>query len=135
MTTTATSANSATRNTSIFASREQHMAFVAAFKALAARRALTPEVLALRALALGKPLGRTFSPVVNAVKLANGHDRWHGALQALGAVPYSSYRPELAELVKHLPDGAYKTLSDAAVRVRAPQLEAEYADRAARAAK
>lgn len=132
MTTTAISAVSATRDTTIFASREQYLAFVAAFKALAARRALTPEVLALRALALGKPLGRTFSPVINPVKLANGHDRWLGALQALGAVPYSSYRPELAELVKHLPEGAYKTLSDAAVRVRAAQIEAEYAERTAK---
>lgn len=131
MTTAIASADLA-NNTSVFTSREQYFAFVAAFKALAARRALTPEVLALRALALGKPLGRTFSPTTNVVKLSNGHNRWLGALQALATVPYNRSRPELAELVALLPEDVYKALCVQASRIREPELEADYANRVAK---
>lgn len=127
-TTVTTSATLANRNT-VFASREQYLAFVAAFKAIAARRALTPEIMALHALALGKPLGRTFSPVTNTTKLANGCNRWLGAQQALGCLPYVTYRPDVAELVKHLPEGAFKTLTVEASRIRNEKLDSDYAAR------
>jgi hypothetical protein len=131
MTTTAISAASATRN-SIFSSREEYLAFVATFKSLAARRLLTPEVLALRALALGKPLGRTFSPVTNEVKLANGHARWDGAMSAVASLRYTHGRTALLELAATLPEAVYKSLVDEAARIRSPQLDAEYAERSAR---
>lgn len=131
MTTTAISAASATRNT-IFSSREEYLAFVAAFKALAARRQLTPEVLALRALALGKPLGKAFSPVTNDVKLANGHTRWAGAMSALSSLRYTYGRTALLELAKHLPEEAFKSLADEGSRIRSTQLDTEYAERSAR---
>lgn len=131
MTTTAiaTSANLATRST-IFSSREEYLAFVATFKSLAARRELTPEVLALRALALGKPLGRTFSPVTNDTKLSNGHARWAGAMSALSVLRYNRGRTALLELAAKLPEATYKSLVDEASRVRNAQLDAEYAERA-----
>jgi hypothetical protein len=132
MTTTAiaTSADQANRFT-IFSSREEYQAFVATFKSLAARRELTPEVLALRALVLGKPLGRAFSPVTNETKLANGHARWAGAMSALSLLRYSRGRTSLLELAAHLPEAVYKSLVDEASRVRDAQLEAEYAKRSA----
>lgn len=130
MTTTAiaTSADQANRFT-IFASREQYLAFVATFKSLAARRELTPEALALRALALGKPLGRTFSPVTNETKLANGHARWSGAMSALSLLRYNRGCAALLELAAHLPDAVYKSLVEEASRIRNAQLDAEYAER------
>lgn len=133
MTTTAivTSADLANRST-IFSSREEYLAFVATFKSLAARRALTPEALALRALVLGKPLGRTFSPVTNDTKLANGHARWAGAMSALSLLRYNRGCAALLELAAHLPEAAYKSLVEEASKVRDAHLEAEYAERTAK---
>ena len=46
--------------------------FIAAFKARAHGRALTPALMAARALLLGRPVERGFTPISNPVKLANG---------------------------------------------------------------
>lgn len=67
---------------SLLATAQHHHDFIAAFRKLAHARMLTPQHLALRALVLGKPLGRAFSPVTNPIKLAHGQVAWREALTA-----------------------------------------------------
>lgn len=85
----------------LLSTAQRHHDFIVAFRKLAHARMLTPQHLALRALVLGKPLGRAFSPVTNTVKLANGQEAWREALTA-------------ARTSVCWPDAGTRTLLDAA---------------------
>jgi hypothetical protein len=65
---------------------ESLRAFRAAFRSLARARKLTAQHMALHAIIMGKPLNRTFSPITNATKLANGQNPWDGAASAVAGL-------------------------------------------------
>ena len=82
-----------TRTTAgLLTTEESRYAFRAAFRQLARARNLTAQHMALHAILMGKPLNRTFSPITNATKLANGQKPWLNALAAI----YSLARPDAA---------------------------------------
>jgi hypothetical protein len=82
-----------TRTTAgLLTTEESRYAFRAAFLQLARARKLTAQHMALHAILMGKPLSRTFSPITNATKLANGQKPWLNALAAI----HSLARPDAA---------------------------------------
>jgi hypothetical protein len=75
--------NTITSRTTGLLTEEAFFAFRHAFRQLAHARKLTAQHMALHAILTGKPLGKAFSPITNANKLANGHAPWRNALDAI----------------------------------------------------
>lgn len=63
--------------------RETYLAFRREFRQSAQLKLLPPGLMALRALLLGRPLKKAFSPIRNPRKLANGQAQWGGLERAL----------------------------------------------------
>ena len=63
--------------------RETYLAFRREFRQSAQLKFLPPGLMALRALLLGRPLKKAFSPIRNPRKLANGQAMWGGLERAL----------------------------------------------------
>jgi plasmid stability protein len=66
--------------------REQLLEFVQAWRELSRTRSLTSKHAALRSIVMGHPLSRSFTPISNQRKLANGCMPWQGALEAVRAL-------------------------------------------------
>lgn len=78
--------NTTISRTDLFADTTSRVAFRAAWKILADKRALTPAHMALYALLMGRPVSRAFSPITNPVKLQNGQLPWAAARSAAWTV-------------------------------------------------
>lgn len=120
--------NTITQIPGLLTNPSTRQAFRAEFKALAHRRELNACHMALFALALGKPLGRTFSPITNATKLANGQRAWDGALRAIHGLPRHPWAKEL--FAKIGAPEVVEQMAREAGAIRAQDLAAQYASRA-----
>lgn len=89
-----------------FKSFEDYQAFRAKWRAYANEKpaSLTAEDMALFAAAMGRPLGKAFSPITNTTKLSHGHRPWAGALEAIGNMNgrLSCYAKNPTDLTMHL---------------------------------
>lgn len=72
--------------------RETYLAFRRVFKHFAKVKILSPGSMALRAILLGRPLKKSFAPISNPRKLANGQAEWGGLERALsvGALNFAA---------------------------------------------
>ncbi|MDN8078502.1 hypothetical protein QZN30_03715 [Burkholderia multivorans] len=84
----------------LFADKTARSTFRENFRQLARARKLTAQHMALYAILMGKKLDRTFSPITNTTKLANGLMPWDGAASALASLAFA-------------PDAASSLLCDA----------------------
>ena len=112
----------------LLSSPSSRKAFRAHFKLLAHCRGLTASHMAVYALALGKPLGTTFSPIQNIVKLANGQRAWGGALDAIYQAGRSIWAKELFAALD-LPDQFDAMQREGAV-IGPAELQAQFDQRA-----
>lgn len=82
-----------TSTASYMLDREQFTKFRTAFRALAAKRKLTPADMMLHNLLRDLPKDRGFTPIANRRKLDNGSDPWLGLKQAASHLKYmAKYR-------------------------------------------
>lgn len=118
-------------NTGLLATKESNLAFRAAFRKLAREKKLTAELMALYAMVTGKPMGAVFSPITNAVKLANGQDAWLTALHAAWSViqyPSPDALALRAAAGLDTPEGL-ESLKAIRKSMRASDIAAQYASR------
>lgn len=92
-------------------------AFLSNFRSLAQKRALTPAHMALRAVALGQPLNRAFTPVTNRIKLGAGQRPWGGLARAL----QSAFLLDLASIGISNPECVAHTEAQLRLMMRASQ--------------
>lgn len=98
-----------TETLGLFADKTSRSTFRENFRQLARARKLNAQHMALFAILMGKQLDRTFSPITNTNKLANGLTPWDGAASALASLAFA-------------PDAACAQLCDAETLAHARSL-------------